>query len=422
VNPRVLAARAALASATLAFNPHQRRGPDGRWLKMPDSELKRPRRPARPKAAKKTAAEPDPLYRKLRDEYNELIRGEVHLRREMFNNPGEFDDPEDYADSDLYDALDVVEALPPGPELDAAVDVLAELFRAELGQFSELPPPPSRSPLPYAPRKKTTAVRPPVDAPYERRRAALQRSLDGGASGETPLSQGAMGETRKFELADGTSAIWKKAVRDLMGIGSRTPWSTKDSTDAEELSALTAAAIGVPAPAIQRTGDDTIFMETMPGEPAAIKYEDRRQPPMDLLRSRQGLKLGVLDVLIENTDRHGGNYLVDNQDNMYAIDHGMAFNQTNMVDESGRTVRRPTWTTSRILSPFALGTLIGGGQFITNPLTRSDVAHLRRKVDELKPQFEARGRADWWESMSERMDQLAAKATGTEDIYDPYLD
>lgn len=39
-----LRARVAVATLVLAFNPHQRRDSKGRWTKMPDSELKRPRR------------------------------------------------------------------------------------------------------------------------------------------------------------------------------------------------------------------------------------------------------------------------------------------------------------------------------------------------------------------------------------------
>lgn len=46
---RTAAATAALVA--FGFNPHQRRGPDGRWIKMGDSELKRPRRSRRPNAA-----------------------------------------------------------------------------------------------------------------------------------------------------------------------------------------------------------------------------------------------------------------------------------------------------------------------------------------------------------------------------------
>lgn len=42
-----LRVRAAVAALTLAFNPHQRRDSHGRWVKMPDSELKQPRRAGR---------------------------------------------------------------------------------------------------------------------------------------------------------------------------------------------------------------------------------------------------------------------------------------------------------------------------------------------------------------------------------------
>ena len=39
----------------LAFNPHQRRDSKGRWAKMPDSELKRPRRSGGKAKTKKAA-------------------------------------------------------------------------------------------------------------------------------------------------------------------------------------------------------------------------------------------------------------------------------------------------------------------------------------------------------------------------------
>jgi hypothetical protein len=51
-----LRARAAAAILELAFNPHQRRDSRGRWAKMPDSELKRPRRAARKAAPRRVSA------------------------------------------------------------------------------------------------------------------------------------------------------------------------------------------------------------------------------------------------------------------------------------------------------------------------------------------------------------------------------
>jgi hypothetical protein len=51
-----LRARAATAMLELAFNPHQRRDSKGRWTKMPDSELKRPRRAMRQAARGQLAA------------------------------------------------------------------------------------------------------------------------------------------------------------------------------------------------------------------------------------------------------------------------------------------------------------------------------------------------------------------------------
>lgn len=70
-----LRARAAAAILELAFNPHQRRDSRGRWVKMPTSELKRPRRTPRRK-----------LLGQLMDGPQDALRGDDLQRvRDMFD-------------------------------------------------------------------------------------------------------------------------------------------------------------------------------------------------------------------------------------------------------------------------------------------------------------------------------------------------
>lgn len=392
-----LRARAAAATMELfGFNPHQRRGPDGRFIKMADSELKRPRRP------RKGAGAESPLYRRRREMYNEEVLAEATQQQNVFLD-GRF--PE----------LERVKAMPPGPDRDAQIDQIADAISLKSSD-APFTPPTTGGPRPAA-RRQTTASRPPIDAPYNERRQALQRSVDTGAYEENILGGGAMGETRRFELADGTSAVYKRHIRDWDRGYDRPVWTKKDQTDAEELSAMTAAALGVRAPAVSRAGEEEIYMELVPGQIGALRWPDRYSPPKGVLVGQQGVRIGLLDTLIENADRHSGNYMVDDADDIYAIDHGMAFSRTHSINEAGQVVRNSADRVS-VSGDFALESFISpSGNYYDNPLTPSDVDHVRRQVNGLRSEFEARGKGDWWQSMSDRLDRLALRANGDTPIY-----
>jgi hypothetical protein len=44
------------------------------------------------------------------------------------------------------------------------------------------------------------------------------------------------------------------------------------------------------------------------------------------VHTEEGKKIGLLDHVIANSDRHGGNYLIQKNGQPIAIDHGLAFN------------------------------------------------------------------------------------------------
>lgn len=421
-------ARAVIDALLLAFNPHQRRGPDGRWIKMPTSELQKPRKksatPAKPdkpeappraraprakkpkgsgRAPKPTPASkssplprgstphinlPDPEadYRQRRDEYNAEVVSLVEARQQVKKT----------RDAALDRELRNVQDQKDPVARDAAVDRLRQFVERKYNERDMFEPVPQRRAMPSLPPGPRTegGPRPPATAPYERRRSALETSLRSGVDGQDVMDQGAMGDTRRFLLADGTQAIYKRAKEPVFD------WDQKAQTDAEELAALLGAALGAPVPAVQRVSDDEIYMEVMPGQPGYVRAREEGDLPRERLRADDAKKIGLLDVLIDNADRHGGNWLEDGDD-IYAIDHGLAF-RSSTAGRSGAT-----------LSPFANSNYIGydGEYRDENPLSDADIDHIRGVLDGVEPEFRRLGRQEWLDTVRARLDQLAMWTT-----------
>lgn len=348
----------------------------------------------------------NPLYRARREEYNEDVMGHVASNKVIMQDEDKY--PE------LYGLHAQAEGMAQGSERDAVIDSMVELLNQHKTVDSPYRPPTTGGPQ-YA-QQVGGGQRPGFDAPYSERVAALRRSVDTGAYDEQIMAQGAMGETRRFDLADGTSAVYKRQTRDW-DRGWEYPLLTKETqADAEELAAVVANALGVKAPAVARTSDTEFYMEMMPGKIGELAWVGRAGAPKRVVDSPQGLRMGLLDTLIENTDRHGGNYLADEDENLYAIDHGLAFSKTDQKLPDGTVQRRPV---DRVLATgeFALANFVSpSGNLYDNPLSRADGEKLKRVVADLRQQFVDAGRLNWWESMNERAQHIAARATGTEDV------
>jgi hypothetical protein len=398
--------------AMFGFNPHQRRGPDGRWIKMPTSELKRPRRPRKSRAAKAASAPalagtrsdelppvnlPDPMagYRRKRDEYNDAVLSVARYVTDRNDLAGKRDAPlaERLADaerpggthSDQDDAVDDLRTLLDASYMDVAIGLDRPPQKPETRPAPVLPPGP----------RTRGGSRPPLTDRYEDRRQALDASIRSGIDGQDFIGGGAMGDTRRVRLADGTEAIYKRALASW-GSG----WGKKEQTDAEELGAMVAAAVGVRAPAIQRADDDNLYMEIMPGGSAI----SRRfyVVPNELADSPQGMRMGLLDTLLNNSDRHGGNWMIDDRGQIAAIDHGLAFRDSK--------TNRSTATRSRFSTDHFI--YDDGAYRDRNPLTRFDVEAVRQQLEAIRPRFEQLGRRAWYKQVLERLDELSARAAG----------
>ncbi len=529
-----LRARAATAILELAFNPHQRRGPDGRWIKMGTDERKDRRRDrdrarrAEQKAAKEqaAAAEAPPVpaaappardpYRQARDSYNlQIADAAVHqqnefdgapdpmlnlrlkrLREAIGGDPQEADDWADRVRESLseYQAEDDLPRVPSKEDFDADrlreqeetnrrlrealdgynnemrtlgqawVDMLrdpetredpeggldhlsdddvamieanvnglkrgllrdeperADAHAAELRRLltghrlqteRDLPeksvaedfrPPPK----PLIQRKSSDLLS--SNAPHAQRLAALSEASSQGIWGDEPIGQGAMGETSRVMFNDGTTAIHKKAKGDWPTGGDA--WTPRDQTDAEELASLVGGALGLRAPAVQRISEDEINVELV--EDAQQGYQrfysadsiDQLRVSDKVMSSDDALLMGLFDVLVDNPDRHGYNWMIDDQDRIYPIDHGLAFINLKGTPQNLSAAAR---------SPFAREYFVDRSTGLyrrENQLSRRDVRYVRQRLAALEPEFGRLGREGWYRVMQMRLDGLEKRAKG----------
>lgn len=251
----------------------------------------------------------------------------------------------------------------------------------------------SASPAAVDARRKPEAIgtRPAAAAggTLAQRQQVLSAAVTGGVVGERKLGGGQAADTKLVTLADGTKAVHKITTE------AQNDHSPRDQVDAEELAGEVAAALGVRTPAMVRTGPTAAYQEFMPGQPGKALYG--RDIPDSVLASDDGVRLGLLDHITANSDRHGGNWLVDGDGSLTGIDNGMAFDY------------RATMGTH---NPF------GKRHFEddANPLSPADVARVRERLAALKPRFTAMKRGAWHKAMMARLDEVARGATGTRDF------
>ena len=276
---------------------------------------------------------------------------------------------------------------------------IGELRNEALAQARGIPVPPDR-----------TSGLLTSGAPVADRLAALQAAAAGGTWGDEPIGNGAMGETKKVVFNDGTRAIYKKAKGDWGGSTAGDPWTPKHQTDAEELASLVGSALGLRAPAVQRISDDEINMELVENAaPGMNRFFDRDAPDYvrvspEVMGSDDGLLMGLFDTLIDNPDRHGYNWMIDDAGRLYPIDHGLAFMNVRgtpgLYSAAGR-------------SPFATEYFVGPtGNLKENMLSRRDIDYVRQRLAPLEAEFERVGRPGWYRVMQMRLDAIAQRAKG----------
>src|SRR5262245_25744724 len=126
----------------------------------------------------------------------------------------------------------------------------------------------------------------------------VRRVEEGHIQDERGFAHGAIGDTRLRRYSDGARVVYKRAARDFPGK------SVKHQTDAEQLGAELARALGIDSPRIYRTSDTEVHMDFV--DDAKVAAEASPGELQDAVESREGRLIGVLDLMIGNIDRHQG--------------------------------------------------------------------------------------------------------------------
>lgn len=257
-----------------------------------------------------------------------------------------------------------------------------------------------------------------LDRTNPRRRGPSTRDIrDGLASGIAraphPLAGGAIAATTHVVTRDGTDLIHKSH-----GAKADAPkWLAQAQTEvaghhaaSEYLASLVGHAVGAPVPSVVRDGERDVYMGFVPGMESAGGHSllERAQ----FARIDDGVLLGLLDHLIGNEDRNGGNWLISADGKRLAgIDHGNAWVHSNDVDPvMPQTLAKRTFMSQYVDSR---------GEWTSNDLSPADIAWIRPRLQALREAFAGEKASqysspvDWYEQMMLRFEEIARHAKGT---------
>jgi SPP1 gp7 family putative phage head morphogenesis protein len=225
--------------------------------------------------------------------------------------------------------------------------------------------------------------------------AELEESV---ADEGTPLGGSTGADVRRVQTDSGRTLV-RKTPKDPY-VGADETEDAAHQRDSEVLGSQVARAVGLDAPAVGQV-DETLFMTFMDG---TIAEDLPSQAIEAFLAGPQGDLMRLVDLLISNSDRNLGNFMI-NGDRAGVFDFGLGFQPWSAPDVV------PDWR-GDLLHSFATR----GGGWTANPLTARDVATLRGRLTRLEPAFRARGRMTWYDNMIKRLDAIGRHASGSEDL------
>lgn len=298
-------------------------------------------------------------------------------------------------------------AKPAWPQPDKKTKPKADAAAAKPG--SRKPPKPATGktsgPPTKASRPATPGV-PPKAQPYHRNLDGIEDLANSVENGFPPrdrrtLTGGESATTELLTLKDGRRVVHKTGVADGLD----------DSYAAEQASSLMARALGLPAPRVYRNDDNSVYMDYVDNAITATELQET-QPHEWETRSRAMLDhddanlIGLLDALTSNPDRNTGNWMLTPDGHAIPIDHGHAYMSIDMDTATFNPVN-PTGPI-HINGIGFVDNYIGG----SNPLTKADVAEVRRRLEGLRPDFDHLGKAAWLDYSLRVLDTLEPDAGG----------
>jgi hypothetical protein len=266
-------------------------------------------------------------------------------------------------------------------------------------------------------------------AEQKTKRVPVRKSALPRVSSSTPLAGGTMGSVDLVEFDDGTKAVRKRTRTWNARDEDNRPYRVtgRQQADAEELAAHVMTAVGARGPWIRRDKATQFDMEYIDGRTTEDFWgriakggddgtvERTVDEYVSLIHSDQGKRIGLADVLMNNFDRHQGNWLVTDDGSLVGIDHGLAWALTGKPDRAPmREAGRPNIgdhpdTHYADAYPRAF-------QFRDNDLTPADVGVVRQRLEALRGEFERLGRQDWFDYTMARLDIVGQHAKGTRNL------
>ena len=203
-----------------------------------------------------------------------------------------------------------------------------------------------------------------------------------------------------MKLADGSHAVQKQ-------FGAWGHISAKDMADAEELSYRVADAIGgTNAKAVIRIKPDTILMDYAVGSEVGHQWLGGRpfRTAEKLYNSPTGYRIGVMDILNSNDDRHGGNWLVA-QGLPVPIDNSSTFG----IGGSGNKGPFRKALERQLPLMGAGGKVIQGPR--GHPFSQAEIDAMNKALSDPKlvARFRLAGKTDWYNQMFARWQELKVK-------------
>lgn len=242
------------------------------------------------------------------------------------------------------------------------------------------------------------------------KKGELASSVASGIRGRRSLNAGTANEVDLVTFNDGSQAIYKKSGRE-------DPEARKREMDAEELGMHVGRAIGAPSPEVFRISDDEIYMKYV--EDATLGVEANSP---EIRNSDDARRVALLDILIENPDRHTSNWLVKDG-RVIPIDNGKGWSELRIPDGSGRDVSAsaPPSMKGVLIQAFAKSSYPkyddvsnpNMSEWIDNDLSAYGLRKLGENLDALEPEFDRLGRGYWFRRMIQRLSQVEQHATGS---------
>jgi hypothetical protein len=211
--------------------------------------------------------------------------------------------------------------------------------------------------------------------------AALKAGVDSGIKGyKAPVQRGGIAQTDIVTFNDGSKAIRKV--------------DNKTNLDAEELGNDVANAVGAGAPAVYRKNDRTLYMKFVNGK---VGFHAGQKARDDAKANPVAKRIGMLDQLTFNTDRHGGNWIYD-PDNQrpVPIDLGYAFGGD--PHDGGP---KDKYVNDRVN-----GLFWPRGQKASDVFTPAELQQIKANLEGLAPKFQAMNRTQWYDAMMARMNNM----------------